>query len=221
MHGPGPRRTEAFGPVRRSGLDSVPRPHRNRAERSCRDGMYFAAIGIFNPLDSRIVAPVQYTAFRVGRLDSDGAEIGAFERGYGGPGRVRRGRRWPVPAGHGVAGRRNAGGGGRVAGQGEDGGPLSRRRLPGSGLLRPCAGPAGEGGLGEARRGLRHGLRDRAAGGAGTGIDPGGACRRRRPGSRHRSGPRGRGDCLAGADLAGRAGRRSAACRSSGWRSTR
>ena len=58
-----------------------------------------------------------------------------------------------------------------IAGQGEDGRPVSRRRLSRARDPRPCQRPAGQGGLGEARRGLRHDLRDGRAGAPGAGAE--------------------------------------------------
>ena len=102
---------------------------------------------------------------------------------------------------------RPACGGRGIAGQGEDDRGLARPVMPGDGDPGPCLGPAVEGGLGEAGGRLRHALRDRAAGGPDARRDRPGAGDRRRAGARHRPGPGGRGDRLAGSGLAGATGR--------------
>ena len=112
--------------------------------------------------------------------------------------RGKRRRDWPP---------RPACGGRGIAGQGEDDRGLARPVMPGDGDPGPCLGPAVEGGLGEAGGRLRHALRDRAAGGPDARLDRPGAGGRRRAGARHRPGPGGRGDRLAGSGLAGATGR--------------
>ena len=71
----------------------------------------------------------------------------------------------------------------------------------------PCERPAGEGRLCQARQRLRDDLCERSPRKAGAGRDPNRPQGRRQPDPRHRSGPRGRGDRLAGPDLAAGAGR--------------
>ena len=91
-------------------------------------------------------------------------------------------------------------------------GAAPRLRVQGDRDPGPCQRPAGEGGIGESRGRLRGGLRDRQTRRADAGRGGEGAPARRHAGAGDRSGPRGRGDRLAGSDLApaARRGRRCA-----------
>ena len=91
-----------------------------------------------------------------------------------------------------------------IPGQGEDDRGLARPAIPGGGDPRPCSRPAGESGLGRPRGRVFDGLRDRQGGSpdARRGRPGAGECRGADP--RHRPGPGGRGDRLAGAGLAHR-----------------
>ena len=100
------------------------------------------------------------------------------------------------------AARRTACDGRRIACEGADHRQLSGPGISGDRDPGPCARPAGEGGLGQARGRLRDRLRDRPAGGPDARGGGEGAGARPDPGAGDRPRPRGRSDRLAGSELA-------------------
>ncbi len=90
----------------------------------------------------------------------------------------------------------------RKPGQGQDHQQIPRPGLHGPGQLRTRARPAVQGWIGEARRGLRHGLGGRRQGPEAAERDRRGRQGRRQADPGHRPGPRGRGHLLARAGSA-------------------